>query len=245
MKRQVKSHSQHFLRNPRFIAELIGHSNIRRGDLVVDIGAGSGAITAVLARRARRVIAYENELGALEKLRRNMRNRDNVTIVPGDFMRSDLPTEPYKIFANIPFDLSTKIVRKLTNANKCQLPRSIYLIVQKQFAQKITPSDHHFTSQLGSQLAPWWSARIRRPLKRTDFTPPPAVDTVLLELKPRQESLLPLAERENYQSFITECFSSQIRFYAMPRAECGISPERKPSELTPEQWVRLYGRAIM
>ncbi len=239
MRRQVATHSQHFLRNPRLIAELIGHSNIRRGDLVIDIGAGSGAITAVLARRCRQVLAYENEPGILNKLQQNMRRHKNVKVIAQDFLLAKLPDEPYKVFANIPFHLSADIVRKLTN-NEMHAPRSIYLIVQKQFAQKIAPSDRHFTSQLGAQLAPWWQTRIRRPLRRTDFTPPPAVDTVLLELKPRPEPLLPTLERDEYQSFVAKCYASQKTFAAVPRAKADINPERKPSELTPKEWVRLY-----
>ena len=110
MKRQVQKYAQHFLRRPALIAELIGHSSIRKRDTVLDIGAGSGAISAVLARRCRRVIAYENELRALEILRRNMARYDNVTIVAEDFLSADLPSESYKVFANIPFHLSSKII---------------------------------------------------------------------------------------------------------------------------------------
>lgn len=240
MRRQVATHSQHFLRNPRLIAELIGHSNIRRGDLVIDIGAGSGAITAVLARRCRQVLAYENEPGILNKLQQNMRRHKNVKVIAQDFLLAKLPDEPYKVFANIPFHLSADIVRKLTNNDETHTPQAIYLIVQKQFAQKLVPSDRHFTSQLGAQLAPWWQTRIRRPLRRTDFTPPPAVDTVLLELKPQSEPLLSTLERDKYQSFVAKCYASQKVFATIPRAEAGINPERKPSELTPEEWVRLY-----
>lgn len=240
MRRQVATHSQHFLRNPRLIAELIGHSNIRRGDLVIDIGAGSGAITAVLARRCRQVLAYENEPGILNKLQQNMHRHKNVKVIAQDFLLAKLPDEPYKVFANIPFHLSADIVRKLTNNDETHTPQAIYLIVQKQFAQKIVPSDWHFTSQLGTQLAPWWQTRIRRPLRRTDFTPPPAVDTVLLELKPRPEPLLSTLERDEYQSFVAKCYASQKVFAAVPCAKASINPERKPSELTPEEWVRLY-----
>lgn len=240
MKRQVATHSQHFLRNPRLIAELIGHSNIRRGDLVIDIGAGSGAITAVLARRCRQVLAYENEPGILNKLQQNMRRHKNVKVIAQDFLLAKLPDEPYKVFANIPFHLSADIIRKLTNNDETHTPQAIYLIVQKQFAQKLVPSDRHFTSQLGTQLAPWWQTRIRRPLRRTDFTPPPAVDTVLLELKPQSEPLLSTLERDKYQSFVAKCYASQKVFATIPCAKASINPERKPSELDPEEWVRLY-----
>ena len=127
MKRRVATHGQHFLRGSRLIGELVGYSNIRRRDTVIDIGAGSGAISAVLARRAARVVAYENEPQALILLRRNMAHYSNVEIVAQDFLRAKLPRQPYKVFANIPFSLSSKIITKLALADNP--PRAMYLIV--------------------------------------------------------------------------------------------------------------------
>lgn len=229
MKRLVSSHSQHFLRSPAFIAELVGHSNIRKNDTVLDIGAGSGAIAAVLSRRAKHVIAYEPEPRAYELLVRNMQRNANVTTLQQDFLKSELPTEPYKVFANIPFHLSSQIVRKLTSS--VASPKAMYLIVQKQFAQKMLTDGNHFHGALGMSIAPWWVARIRRPLRRTDFTPPPAVDTVLLELKPRDEPLVPHAQLGAYGEFLERCYADP-QFYAETAAPRG----KKPSELTLDEW---------
>ena len=234
MKRLVATHGQHFLRNPALIAELIGHSNLRKNDVVVDLGAGSGAISGVLARRVRSVIAMENEPGALERLKENMTRYENVTVVEADIMRCELPGVPYKVFANIPFALSSAVVRRLVST--ANPPRSIYLIVQRQFAQKLIPEGDHFHGALGMMIAPWWQARIRRPLRRTDFTPPPAVDTVLLELKPRDEPLLPLAVREEYWRRVERSFA-EPKFYA----KLGGSLARRPSQLSVDDWLHLTG----
>ncbi len=235
MKRDIKTHGQHFLRGSDFIAELIGHSNIRKNDLVLDIGAGSGAITDVLARRAKNVIAYEPEPVALAKLRQNMARRQNVQIIAQDFLASDLPAVPYKVFANIPFHLSSKIVRKLVAAE--QAPKAIYLIVQKQFAVKMLSTGNHFHGALGMAIAPWWVARIRRPLRKTDFTPPPAVDTVLLELKPRETPLVPREQMASYMQFVERCYAEPV-FYAKAKASEG----KKPSQLTLQEWVTVVGK---
>lgn len=232
MKRKVATHSQHFLRNPRFIAELVGHSNIRRGDFVLDIGAGSGAIAAVLARRCQRVAAYENEPRTLALLRRNMAHCDNVQIVAQDFLRARLPRQPYKVFANIPFSLSSKIITKLALVDNP--PRAMYLIVQKQFAQKLVLDSPHFHSALGQALAPWWQARIRRPLRRSDFTPPPAVDTVLLELKLRSKPLLDLAKARDFHSFVYACYHDPRAFRRVYRGDL------KPSQLNTQQWLACF-----
>jgi 23S rRNA (adenine-N6)-dimethyltransferase len=217
-------YSQHFLRSPRLVAELIGHTNIRKNDVVYDLGAGSGVITSVLARRVREVVAVEIEPDALKQLRANMRGIDNVAIIEADILELQPMHDSYKIFANPPFSISSPLVRHFTQLDYS--PKVLYLVTQRQFARKIVPSDQHFTSQLGIELAPWYAARIRKPLRKTDFTPPPAVDTVLLELKKREEPLLPASERDTYAKFVERCFTSQTYFAQITKAKAKRKAQR-------------------
>ena len=177
--------SQHFLRGPKLAGFLIGHSNIKKRDVVLDIGAGSGVITAALARRCKQVIAIESDHETAEKLRKNVGKYENVTVIEQDFMEYELPEGEYKIFANPPFHLSSAILHKLDEAENP--PKAVYLILQKQFALKMLNTDRHYTSQLGKQLFVHYEPRIRLPMKPEYFTPPPAVPTVLLELKRRDD----------------------------------------------------------
>lgn len=231
------TYAQHFLRSPRLVAELVGHSNIRKNDTVYDLGAGSGVTASVLANRAKQVVAVEIEPEALKKLHQNLGHVQNVKIVESDILALEPPAEPYKIFSNIPFSISAEVVKKFTAAEHS--PKSMYLIVQKQFARKLTPGDDHFTSALAAQIGPWWRVRVRKPLRKTDFTPPPAVDTVLLEIKKREQ---PLAELDQtaYQNYIAKAFADQVFYRNLPLAAAGISAELRPSQLTIEQWLRLY-----
>ena len=209
---------------------LIGHSNIKKRDMVIDIGAGSGVITSALAKRCRTVIAVEPDAQAAAKLRQNLQKqgimvRDYADFDPAepmvqsgdsktaktaksakaaktaksntiqsksprlatvylaekDFLQLDLPECHYKVFANPPFHLSSAIVHRLIEAKNP--PDSFYLILQKQFALKLLLTDRHYTSQLGQQLIRQYQTKIKYPLKPTDFTPPPAVPTVLFEAK--------------------------------------------------------------
>lgn len=177
--------SQHFLRGPKLAGFLIGHSNIKKRDVVLDIGAGSGVITAALSRRCKQVIAIEPDRETAELLRKNVGKCENVTIVEQDFMEFELPADgEYKIFANPPFHLSSAILHKLDEAENP--PKAIYLILQKQFALKLLNNDRHYTSQLGKQLFVHYEPRIRLPMRPEYFTPPPAVPCVLLELKRRE-----------------------------------------------------------
>ena len=175
--------SQHFLRSPRLALMLIGHSNLKKHDMVVEIGAGSGVITSALAKRVARVIAIEPSHETAAKLRANLAKYDiqNVEVVEQDFLEYDLPDTEYKIFANPPFHLSSAIMHKLIEDKNP--PEAIYLILQKQFALKLLNTDRHYTSKLGLELCQKYQTKIRYPLKPTDFTPPPAVPTVLFEAK--------------------------------------------------------------
>ena len=168
--------SQHFLRGPKLAGFLIGHSNIKKRDVIIDIGAGSGVITAALARRCKQVIAIEPDHETAELLRKNVEKYENVTIVEQDFMEYQLPDGDYKIFANPPFHLSSAILHKLDEAENP--PKAIYLILQKQFALKLLNNDRHYTSQLGKQLFINYAPRIRLPMKPEYFTPPPAVNSI-------------------------------------------------------------------
>ena len=143
--------SQHFLKSPKLALFLIGHSNLKKRDTVIEIGAGSGVITSALCYRVKQVIAIEPDHQTAQKLRENLtkRNITNVQIVEEDFL-------DYELF---------------------------YLILQKQFALKLLNTNRHYTSKLGLELIQNYQTKIRLPLKPTDFTPPPAVPTVLFEAK--------------------------------------------------------------
>ena len=175
--------SQHFLKNPRLALILIGHSNLKKRDLVIEIGAGSGVITSALAKRVKNVIAIEPDHQTADKLRANLNKRHitNVTVVEEDFLDFTLPSEPYKILSNPPFHLSSKIINKLLDAPNP--PESFYLILQKQFALKLLNTDRHYTSQLGYKLIQKYQSQIRLRIKHRDCTPPPDVPTVFFEAK--------------------------------------------------------------
>ena len=236
--KRLAHYSQYFLRSPQLIKELVGHSNINKNDVVYDIGAGSGVISSVLADRCKSVIAIEVEPRAVEKLRNNMRDYKNVTVHEGDFLDMPLPTEPYKIFANIPFHLSSPIVRKITEATNP--PSATYLIVQKQFANKLLPDSDRFTSQLGMIIGPEFAVRIRKRLRRTDFFPHPNVDTVLLEILHRPTPLIEPSKMPSYRKLIVDCFSDPKIFAKMPRSAVGLPDDIKPSQMKLERWVKLF-----
>jgi 23S rRNA (adenine-N6)-dimethyltransferase len=195
-------------------------------------------IASVLARRCKQVIAVEIEPQALKQLQKNVGDIPNIQILSKSILNITPPSTTYKIFSNIPFSISADVVRHFVFAE--YPPKAMYLIAQKQFARKLVPGDDHFTSALGAQLYPFFTARIRKPLRKTDFTPPPAVDTVLLELKVRDTSLIDHTETGAYCAWIEQCFHDVSYFRRQPLASANISAEQIPSRLNADDWVHLW-----
>lgn len=217
---------------------LVGHSSIKKSDTVLDIGAGTGVITSVLASRCNNVIAYEKDGRMVKKLNENMKSLKNVVTVEKDFLEESLPEDKYKVFSNIPFHLSSPILKKLTESD--HLATAIYLIVQKQFANKLLIDGRRFTGVIGASIAPLYSVRIRKRLQKKDFWPHPAVETVLIELLLRDTPLIPINRMRAYRKFIQDSYHDPKTFDRLPLLEVDVQIDIKPSQLTLEEWLKLF-----
>lgn len=229
--KRLHTKSQNFLKKPQLIKTLVGHSTIKKSDTVYDLGAGSGIISFVLADKCAQVVAVEQDPRMIKKLHENLEDFENVLVVNSDILTVNLPETPFKVFANIPFHLSSPVVRRLTELNNP--PEAIYLILQKQFAEKLLIESDQFTGLLGAFIAPHFTARIRYKLERSDYSPPPAVETVMIELLLRKKSLVPQSKMPAYRDFVELCFSRQ-KYFAT------LKVNKRPSELTAAQWVSLF-----
>ncbi len=237
--KRLHTKSQHFLRRPDLVRELLRRSTIQPNETVIDIGAGSGVITSVLAQTVKRVIAIEVEPKTADILRQNMKKYENVEVYQGDFLSMSLPQGEYSIFANIPFHLSSPIVHRLIETD--QSPRATYLIVQKQFGRKLVATDTtHFTSQLGMILGARYEVKVRKKLERTDFWPHPAVDTVFIEILRRDTPLIPATRFAAYRHFTEDCFSDPKKLAKLPLEKAGLPRDTKPSRLSLDEWVALF-----
>ena len=237
--KRLPAYSQNFLRSPQLVESLISRSNLTKDDVVYDIGAGSGIISSALAPKVKQVVAIEYDERAAKTLRHNMSAFSNVTVKIGDIMELNLPTTPYKIFANIPFHLSSPIVQRFINSPMS--PEAAYLIVQKQFGRKLIATDTtHFTSQLGMIIGAEYKVKIIKSLQKTDFLPRPAVDTVCIEMVKRKAPLVAKERLSAYSQFTIQCFSDPKKLSKMPLRVIGQEPGVSPSRLSLDQWIILF-----
>src|SRR5689334_15821622 len=108
--------AQNFLISSKLVRSLLETNSIQPCDLVYEIGAGRGMITAELAKNARKVIAIEKDPTLARQLRNRFQGVDNVQIIANDFLRYPIHDREYKVFANIPYNLTACIVRKILYA---------------------------------------------------------------------------------------------------------------------------------
>jgi 23S rRNA (adenine-N6)-dimethyltransferase len=154
-------------------ARVVAESGVRPGDLVLDIGAGEGALTEHLVAAGARVIAIELHPGRAAFLRRRFAGAD-VSVVEADASTSLLlPHRPFRVVANPPYGISSPLLRALT-ARQSRLVRAD-LVLQKAFVRKFTAA----TPRLGR-----WRAQPGISLPRNAFHPKPTVDSCVLVLAP-------------------------------------------------------------
>ena len=246
--RQIRL-AQNFLQSPKLVSRLIRMSSIGPSDIVYEIGPGNGIITAALARVAGQVIAIEKDPKFVCLLRERFRLLDNVEIVEKDFLAYSF--SGCKIFANIPFNITAQILRKLLD-ERSHLDEG-FLILQKEAAQKFSGSPRE---TLVSILAkPFFEFQILSRLKRTDFRPMPNADSVLLSIKRRTQPLIHTQDLALFRDFVRYGFRSwkpnlklaykhvfTYKQWKRLARELAFPLNATPTELSIEQWLELYRR---
>jgi 23S rRNA (adenine-N6)-dimethyltransferase len=227
--------SQHFLRSSRLADELVAAAGIGRDDLVVDIGAGTGRLTAGLARVARRVVAVELD----PVLASGLRGRwPNVDVTQGDATRVEPPDEPFRVVANLPFACTTELLHRLLDDPRTPLVRAD-LIVEWAVAHKHAVP---WPSSLNGVLwGAWYETCLTRRLSRRAFLPPPSVDAGVLVFRRRAEPLVPPALASAYHRFVASGFRHGVRSIAPVRELRAIGANGVAArDLDAHQWARLF-----
>ena len=242
--------AQNFLRSPKLVRRLVEMSTIGPSDTVYEIGPGEGIITRALAIVAREVIAIEKDPELVRLLRGRFCLLDNVEIVEKDFLTySFLRHGAYKIFANIPYNNTAQILRKIL-CEQSKLSEA-FLIMQKEAAQKVSgvPRETLFSIL----VKPFFEFQILSQLRRTDFWPVPHVDSVLLSIKRRTNPLIEAQDAAPYRDFVQYgfgrwkpnlrlAFKNVFTYKQWKRLahELEFPLNATPTELSFEQWLGLY-----
>ena len=188
---------QNFL-DPATADQIVDQAGFLPGELVIEVGAGAGALTRALARRALRVVAVEPDPHWARRLRDQMVG-SRTQVVASDFLTIAPPREPFRIVGSLPFGRTTDILRRLLDDPATSLRRAD-VIVQWEVALKraATPP----ATLLSTAWAPWWEMHLARRIPATSFRPVPRVDAGLLTITRRDPPLLPVTMARQYAAFV-------------------------------------------
>jgi 16S rRNA (adenine1518-N6/adenine1519-N6)-dimethyltransferase len=178
-----KSMGQHWLSDSDALEAMCNAANIHPGELVFEIGPGTGELTAKLLEHKAKVIALEYDDQLLQVLHERFKsiNAEQLTLLEGDVRTYDftnIPVSNYKIVANIPYYLTANLMRRLTD-NIINKPTTAVLLVQKEVAERVAavPGDMSIIA-VAAQF--YYSVTLGRVVKAELFTPPPKVDSQIL-----------------------------------------------------------------
>ncbi|OEU87276.1 rRNA adenine methyltransferase [Streptomyces abyssalis] len=249
MARRRKTLSQNFLHDTAAVRRIVHAGALRPDALVVEPGAGQGALTRHLATGGRRVIAYEIDPGLAAHLSRRLGDRPGLRLVRGDFLRAHAPREPFAVVGNIPYSRTTDIVRWCLAAPQLT---SATLLTQLEYARKFT-GDRGRWPLLTVSTWPEFEWHLLGRVGRESFTPVPRTDSAVLRIERRGRPLLPPDRLHAYRGFVAHGFTGvggslaatlsrrhrtgRVRA-AFARADADASAP--VGLVTPRQWLTLF-----
>jgi 23S rRNA (adenine-N6)-dimethyltransferase len=179
--------------------QIVDEAKFAPGELVIDVGAGSGAFTFALVRRSLRVIAVEPDAVWARRLREQVSGNRGVQVIGKDFLTISFPREPFRIIGSLPFSRTTDIFRRLFDDPEIPLRRAD-VVVQWEVALKRAAMPP--ATLLSTTWAPWWEMHLARRIPAAKFRPVPRVDAGLLTITRRDPPLLPVAMARSYAAFV-------------------------------------------
>ncbi len=172
---------QNFLKNKSIVNKIIKAANLKPNDTVIEIGPGLGVLTKELARITKKVIAIEKDKNICEILKQELKDYNNIEVIAADILSYKFQVPSYKIVANLPFYITSPVIRKLLEEkNK---PKEMILMVQKEVAQKITAKPPQM-SILTVSVQVYAKPKILFYVPRDSFQPKPKVDAAVLKITP-------------------------------------------------------------
>jgi 23S rRNA (adenine-N6)-dimethyltransferase len=239
---------RHFLDSKALSADLVACAGIGARDLAVDVGAGTGRLTAELSRRAAAVWAIELDPGLAAHLRRRFAGT-NVRVVEADAAWLAWPREPFRVVANLPFTRSGEILRGLLADPRTPLV-SADVILQWEAACKraaLWPS-----TLLGVYWGAWYELRLARRIDASAFAPPPSVGAGVLRITRRPAPLVADGEHAAYEALLRRGFrhGAPLRRALRPHLsalelkrlarDLGFSPDARAHDLDAVAWAALF-----
>jgi 16S rRNA (adenine1518-N6/adenine1519-N6)-dimethyltransferase len=253
--RPRKRWGQNFLVSEGVLERIVAAAEIRREDVVLEVGAGLGTLTRALALRSDRVIALELDSRLIRVLHQVLAPYPHVEILQGDVLAiepGDLISVPYKVVGNLPYYITSAILRHLLEARR--KPTLLVVTVQREVAQRLTagPGD---MSLLAVSVQFYGQPRVVTQVRPGAFYPSPRVKSAVVRIDLHEEPPAPVDDTEKFFDVVRAGFAQRrkqlrnslsqglnlpVEAISAALGLCGLDQRERAQGLSVEQWGQLY-----
>jgi 16S rRNA (adenine1518-N6/adenine1519-N6)-dimethyltransferase len=256
-----KSLGQHWLNDDVSLQAMVVAADVRKTDVVLEIGPGLGTLTELLMTNAKSVVAVEFDdtlaaslPGRMAKVSADGKTPANLEVVHQDILKFDLTSLPadYKVVANIPYYLTSNLIRVLSESTN--RPAAIALLVQKEVAERLAAKPGNL-SILGVTAQFYWEISLGMVVGAELFTPPPKVDSQIVIMKRRSGPLFPDVDAKLFFRIVKAGFGAKRKTLLNSISgglqldkpsviawfeAAGIKPQLRAQALSLDGWYKLY-----
>jgi 16S rRNA (adenine1518-N6/adenine1519-N6)-dimethyltransferase len=253
--RPRKRLGQHFLVDRTVLDRIADALAPTSSDTVVEIGPGRGALTDLLAARAKRVVAIELDRDLVPYLRDRYREAGNVEIIERDVLEislGDVAGGDFLLAGNVPYYITTPI---LFQALEPPRPlRAVYLVQREVAERVVAPPGSRTYGALSVNVQGFAHAELVGRVPAGAFRPPPAVESAILRVTPREIPVVDQSIERDFRTLVQEAFGLRrkqmrrvVRTIASLDADsadqvlvaASVDPESRPETLSPEDFARV------
>ncbi len=258
--RPKKSWGQNFLVDPRVLDRIVAGLAPTAEDVVVEIGAGLGALTVPLAQAAGKVIAVERDPDLIRVLGEELLSRPNVQLSAMDALEFDFGAaalaagRPLLVAGNLPYQITSPLLFAITDAaaGGKAIARAV-LMVQREFAERMAaPPGSKTYGRLSVMVQQQAEVKILFHVGAGAFHPPPAVTSTVLSVAPRPTWLAPVRDPALFATVVREAFATRRKMlrgalapaFGEGRAKgalgaAGVDETRRAETLSIQEFARL------
>ena len=252
MIRARKRFGQHFLHDPGVIARIVEAIGPQRGDRILEIGPGLGALTVPLVTRAGRVEAVEIDRDVIPELMRRCAGLGELVVHQADVLQVDFRElrgagAPWRVCGNLPYNISTPLLFRLLAAGEAV--QDMHFMLQKEVVERMAaaPGGKDY-GRLTVMLAT--ACRVEKLFKvgAGAFQPPPRVESAVVRLLPLRAPPFPLPDAARFARIVAGSFSMRRKTLRNSLrglvdeagfAAAGIDPGRRAETLRPDEFAAL------
>ncbi|WRX08893.1 Ribosomal RNA adenine methyltransferase KsgA/Erm - like 3 [Theobroma cacao] len=269
-----KSLGQHYMLNSEINEQLTRAANVEEGDVVLEIGPGTGSLTNVLISSGATVLAIEKDSHMVDLLRERFESTDGFKVLQEDFVKCHIRSHMFpmlenrkglntsstraKVVSNIPFNISTDVVKQLLPMG--DIFSEVVLLLQEETAVRLVESSLRTSEYRPINIfvnfysEPEYKFRV----PRTNFFPQPNVDAAVVTFKLKQAPDYPsVASTKSFFSMVNSAFNGKRKMlrrslqHICPSNEieralgdAGLPTTSRPEELTLDDFVKLHNLIV-